>query len=265
MARGDAGGATIDMRTLVFIPTYNERENVETMHQQIRALGLDVDILFVDDNSPDGTGQLLEEIARRDMRLHVVHRSGKLGIGSAHIDGIAWSYDHEFDVLITMDSDFSHSPSDIVRLLANRHEAEIVVGSRYLRPGSLEGWNLLRRLLTTLGHALTHGLLNMNEDATGALRLYDLRAIPRPLWEKVRSRGYSFFFESLFVLKANGFSIAEIPIVLPARTYGSSKMSLREAARSARRVVSLAFRNAVNPAQFRLQTPVRRPPDRETD
>lgn len=251
------------MRTLVFIPTYNERGNVEAMHEQIRALGLDIDILFVDDNSPDGTGQLLEEIARRDLRLHVVHRRGKLGIGSAHLDGMAWSYDHGFDVLITMDSDFSHSPSDIVRLLERRHDAEIVVGSRYLRSGSLEGWNLLRRLLTTLGHALTRGLLRMNEDATGALRLYSLRAIPRALWEKIGSRGYSFFFESLFVLKANGFSIAEIPIVLPARTYGSSKMSWREAARSARRVVSLFLRNAVNPAQFRLAPAPRSASDAE--
>ena len=245
------------MRTLVFIPTYNELGNVEAIHEQLRALGLDLDILFLDDNSPDETGQLLDEIARRDSRLHVIHRSGKLGIGSAHVDGIAWSYDHEFDVLITMDSDFSHSPSDIVRLLEARNDATIVVGSRYLRPGSLEGWNLLRRLLTAFGHALTHGLLKMHEDATGALRLYNLGAIPRPLWQRVRSRGYSFFFESLFVLKTNGFSIAEIPIVLPARTYGSSKMSWREAARSARRVVSLFVRNAIDPAQFRLDSPVR--------
>ncbi len=255
MARGYARGATVDMRTLVFIPTYNERGNVEAMHQQIRALGLDVDILFVDDNSPDGTGQLLEEIARRDRRLHVVHRSGKLGIGSAHVDGIAWSYDHGFDVLITMDSDFSHSPSDIVRLLDRQHEAEIVVGSRYMNPGSLPGWNLLRRFLTSMGHALTRGLLRMNEDATGGFRLYNLKAIPRPLWERIGSRGYSFFFESLFVLKANGLSIAEIPIVLPARTYGSSKMSLFEAARSARRVMSLFVRNAVDPGRFRLDGP----------
>jgi dolichol-phosphate mannosyltransferase len=255
----------IDVRTLVFIPTYNERGNVEAMHSQIRALGLDADILFVDDDSPDGTGELLDEIATRDERLHIVHRRGKLGIGSAHIDGIAWSYAHEFDVLITMDSDFSHSPADIVRLLEVRHQADIVVGSRYLLPGSLEDWNLPRRLLTTLGHALTYGLLRMSEDATGALRLYNLGAIPRPLWERVRSRGYSFFFESLFVLKTNGFSIAEIPIVLPARTYGSSKMSWREAARSARRVVSLFIRKAFRPAQFRLDTSVGRPDDREAD
>ena len=244
------------MRTLVFIPTYNERGNVEAMHEQIRALGLDIDILFVDDNSPDGTGQFLEEIARRDLGLHVVHRRGKLGIGSAHLDGMAWSYDHGFDVLITMDSDFSHSPSDIVRLLERRHDAAIVVGSRYLRPDSLQGWNPLRRVLTALGHVLTRSLLKINEDATGAFRLYNLRSIPRSLWDKIGSRGYSFFFESLFVLKANGFSIAEIPIVLPARSAGSSKMSFREAARSARRVVSLFLRNVIDPAQFLLDPPV---------
>jgi dolichol-phosphate mannosyltransferase len=246
------------VKTLVFIPTYNERGNVLAMHEQIRALGLDADILFVDDNSPDGTGQVLEEIAARDPRLHVLHRSGKLGIGSAHVEGIAWSYDRGYDVLVTMDSDFSHSPSDIVRLLQRREDGDVVVGSRYLRRGSLPDWNLLRRLLTAFGHALTRGLLRMNEDATGALRLYNLRSIPQVMWTKVRSHGYSFFFESLFVLKSNGFSIVEIPIVLPARTYGSSKMSWREAARSARRVLSLFVRNAVNPGQFRLGSVRRR-------
>jgi dolichol-phosphate mannosyltransferase len=252
------------VKTLVFIPTYNERGNVAAMHEQIRALGLDIDILFVDDNSPDGTGALLDGLARHDARLHVLHRSGKLGIGSAHVDGIAWTYAHGYDALVTMDSDFSHSPLDIVRLLERREDGDVVVGSRYLRSGSLPDWNLLRRLLTSLGHILTRGLLNMKEDATGALRLYDLRAIPAALWGRVRSRGYSFFFESLFVLKANGFSIVEIPIVLPARTYGSSKMSWREAARSARRVVSLFLRNAVNPAQFRLDASVERPQHRRS-
>ena len=242
-------------KTLVFIPTYNERENAQEMFAQLQALNIDAEILFVDDNSPDGTGKLLDELAKEHRNLHVIHRSGKLGIGSAHIDGIKWAYEHGFTRLITMDCDFTHSPSDIYRLLEHSNKHDVVVGSRYLQKGSLPGWNLLRRFLTNLGHLLTKMLLKMPFDATGAFRVYNLTKIPLHLFSNLQSRGYSFFFESLFLILSNGFSVFEVAIMLPARTYGHSKMSMREASGSALRILKLYFATLIDPEQFRVVEP----------
>ena len=227
---------------MIFIPTYNERDNVALIVPQLVALGLDADLLFIDDNSPDGTGEALDALARNHSGMNVIHRSGKLGIGSAHRDGIAYAYDHDYRRLITLDCDFSHSPSDIPRLIDASGGAALVVGSRYLREDSLAGWNFFRRFMTNLGHFMTKHAVGIRYDATGALRLYDLTRIPRDVIESVRADGYSFFFESLAAIQRHGCEIEEIAIVLPARTYGTSKMSVKEIVRSAMRIVALIFR-----------------------
>jgi dolichol-phosphate mannosyltransferase len=238
-------------KTLIFIPTYNERENAPEMVNRLCTLELDADLLFLDDNSPDGTGILLDELAAANLRLHIIHRSGRRGVGSAHAAGINWAYEQGYDTLLTMDCDFTHSPDDVPRMLETAAEgADVVVASRYLQPDSLPGWNLLRRLLTNIGHRLTHAFLGMTYDATGALRVYNLRKIPRAAFALVREKGYAFFFESLFVLHCNKLEIVEVPIRLPARTYGHSKMSFRDALRSARQVISLGIASAINPSQF---------------
>jgi len=228
------------------------------MYGELAGLGLDADILFLDDNSPDGTGRLLDDLAAKDSRLHVIHRPGKLGIGTAHQDGIAWAYDHGYERMVTMDCDFTHSPADVPRLLAQSDRYDVVVGSRWLQEDSLPGWNLLRRVLTWCGHLLTRRLLGMPYDATGALRCYRLDRIPREAFSQVVSRGYSFFFESLFLLAWNGFSAGEVPIVLPQRTYGHSKMSFVEAVRSARRVGRLYVAARLSPERFRIERPFTR-------
>lgn len=248
--RGD-----ITSKNVIFIPTYNERENAGEMYRQLKALGLDADILFLDDNSPDGTGQLLDDLAAKDPHLHIIHRPGRLGIGSAHLDGIAWAYDHGAERLVTMDCDFTHSPSDVPVLLAEADRADVVVGSRWLRPDSLPGWNWVRRIITRGGHFLTRRFMGMSQDASGALRAYNLKKIPRSLFACVRSHGYSFFAESLFVLTFNKFSVHEVGIVLPARTYGHSKMSMREALRSARRIMWFGCQARLNPRRFRFIEP----------
>lgn len=246
-------------KTLIFVPTYNERDNAGRLHGQIRALGIDADILFLDDNSPDGTGELLDQLAAQDKRLSVIHRSGKQGIGSAHRTGIRWAYDHGYQRLVTMDCDFTHDPADIPRFLehARSGTCDIVVGSRYMLQNSLPGWNLLRRLITRTGYFLTRRLLGIPQDASGAFRIYDLRQIPDWFWNAVAASGYSFFFESMFLLVQNRYVIHELPIVLPARTYGHSKMSLREAARSAFRIVSLFLQKHIEPSRFRVAPPFR--------
>jgi dolichol-phosphate mannosyltransferase len=213
------------------------------------------DLLFIDDNSPDGTGAILDRIAAEDPRLSVIHRAGKEGIGTAHQAGIARAYELGYRTLVTMDCDFTHSPEDVPRMLARFRESggqDVCVGSRYLRTGSLPGWNLLRRFLTNFGHFLTERMLGMTYDATGAFRVYNLSTIPREIFSLIKSRGYSFFFESLFLLHRNGYRIAQLPIVLPARTYGHSKMSFRDAARSARQVFEMYYANSTNSGQFML-------------
>ncbi len=242
-------------RTLIFIPTYNERDNAPLMVEEIQALGLDADLLFVDDNSPDGTGDLLENMKQRFPRLIVRHRKGKLGIGSAHAETIQWAYDQGYSRLVSLDCDFTHSPSDIPAMLEKAEECDVAVGSRWVRSNSLPGWNIFRRSMTGLGHLLTKHVLGLSQDASGAFRAYRLDRLPRDVFRLVKSQGYSFFFESLFVLSRNRFSIAEVPICLPARTYGSSKMSAAAALRSARYIFELFFANVRRPEQFLIEKP----------
>jgi dolichol-phosphate mannosyltransferase len=243
-------------RTLIFIPTYNERDNVENMAGQILALGLDADLLFMDDDSPDGTGEILDRLAAGHPRLSIIHRVGKLGIGSAHLDGIRWAFDHGYERLITMDCDFTHTPANVLTLIQSSDGYDVTVGSRYMRENSLPGWNLMRKSLTGLGHFLTTNLLGIPFDATGALRAYDLRRIPRELFERVTASGYAFFFESMYMLVRNNFSVKEFPIVLSARTYGSSKMTVQETLRSGAKLLSVWVAGVAHPSRFRVSPPV---------
>jgi dolichol-phosphate mannosyltransferase len=240
-------------KTLIFIPTYDERDNVGPMCAEILALGLDADLLFMDDASPDGTGQLLDELAARHPRVQVVHRAGKEGIGSAHQAGIALAYDRGYERLVTLDCDFTHRPAMIPQFLERNETADAVVGSRYLEGDSLPGWSAVRKSLTTLGHVLTKNMLGISQDATGAFRAYNLTTIPRELFGLVQSRGYAFFFESMLVLQRNGLAIAEIPIKLPARTAGHSKMSVSEIRRSVSTLLTLFIQDQTNPDRFRRQ------------
>ncbi|MGK5082332.1 glycosyltransferase [Bdellovibrionota bacterium FG-1] len=298
-------------RPLVFIPTYNESENVEPLFLEIQNLGLELDVLFVDDNSSDGTGQILDQLAQKHSNVKVVHRSGKLGIGSAHKAGIRWAYDHGYQHLVTMDCDFTHPPRYIPEILkkatggvssafpveamgtssrlpadeaagrrvdqsalpvrcgseATENEVcgqyrrctnggyDIVVGSRYLQENSLKEWNFYRKVLTYTGHFLTGLLLGMKYDATGGFRYYRLSTIPRYAYDVVTSDGYSFFFESLYVFHFNKYKIAEIPIPLPKRTYGHSKMVFTEIKNSVRLLFTIYFKTLFNREKFEIYEP----------
>ncbi|MFO0681895.1 MAG: glycosyltransferase [Sandaracinus sp.] len=238
--------------TLIFIPTYDERENVGPMVEELFKLGLDADVVFMDDSSPDGTGDVLDELAKKHGRLTVMHRKGKLGIGSAHLEGIAYAYAKGYRRLVTMDCDFTHSPSDIPRLLAAAEDADFVAGSRFQSEDSLPGWHPVRRGLTHLGHFATRKMLGVTSDATGAFRVYRLDRIPRRFFDLVTEKGYAFFFQSMFIMQENGLKIVEVPIVLPARTYGHSKMEITEVRRSIEQLGKLMLARMANPAQFRL-------------
>jgi dolichol-phosphate mannosyltransferase len=241
-------------RPLIFVPTYNERENVTLLCAEILALGLELDVLFMDDSSPDGTGQIIDDLAARHENVKAGHRPGKQGVGSAHRDGLRWAREHGYTQVITMDCDFTHPPRYIPEILrvADDTQADVVVGSRYLQQKSLAGWNPLRLFLTHTGHVLTKVLLGMPQDATGGFRYYRLDRIPQETFDLVSSNGYSFFFESLYVISLNGFKIAEMPISLPPRTYGNSKMDLSEVKRSVGLLFSLYTTTQLSKEKFLL-------------
>jgi dolichol-phosphate mannosyltransferase len=228
-------------KTLVCVPTYNERENVERLVTEILELGLELDLLFLDDNSPDGTGGVLDALAQRHKTLTVIHREGKLGIGSAHLQGIAWAYARGYQRLVTMDADFTHPPAYLPEFFSLASDSDVIVGSRYLLRNSLEEWPLFRRILTYGGHVLTRTLLGLKEDASSAYRLYRLDRIPSRAFSLVRSTGYSFFFESLYVLRLNRFRIREVAIVLPARASGQSKMGVWDACQGLLRLARMCL------------------------
>jgi len=225
---------------LVIIPTYNERNNVALIAEKLLSLSVALDILFVDDNSPDGTGALLDALAAKDPSLRVLHRKNKDGIGSAHVTGLSWARKHGYRTVVTMDCDMTHSPEDIPRLLKAAESADVIVGSRYLRRDSLRGWNWRRKMLTRIAHLLTRLFLGIPYDSTGAFRAYRLDRLPSDIFDIVRSKTYPFFFESLLVLHINGVKISQVPIDLPPRTYGSSKMPIGEPFRGVRHLFEVA-------------------------
>lgn len=240
---------------LILIPTYNEIKNVEGILLEILGLELPADILFIDDNSPDGTGDKLERLAIKYSNIKILHRKGKLGIGSAHMDGINFAYDHSYKLLITMDCDFSHSPKEIKNFIKTAEKFDIVVGSRFLKKESLKEWNFLRLFLTHIGHIATRLILKMPYDSTGAFRLYRIDNISRYFLKIIRSKGYSFFYESLYVLYCNNYRIKEIPIILPARVYGQSKMRLKDALQSLLRLIKIFFAGKLNSRKFVITEP----------
>lgn len=221
-------GCNNGKQAVVLIPTYNERENVSRICAQILELGTELDLVFIDDNSPDGTGQVIDGLAARHKNVLAIHRREKQGIGSAHIHGIRWANEHGYDLVITMDCDFSHSPHYINRFIQESNGFDLVIGSRFLSGDGVKEWNPYRKFLTAIGHFLTVVLLKLPYDATGAFRLYDLTRIDLDIFQLVSSKGYSFFFESLHLFCVNGYKIKEIPVVLPARSCGHSKMRIRD-------------------------------------
>jgi dolichol-phosphate mannosyltransferase len=237
---------------LIAIPTYNEVENIDLILRRVLDVIPHGQILFVDDNSPDGTGERLDQLAKNDKRITVIHRSGKLGIGSAHQTAIAYAYQSGIEVLVTMDADLTHSPEHIPQLIDLLELADVVIASRFLDSGGLSDWNFRRKAMTQLGHLLTRTLLRMPYDASGAFRVYNLGKIPSESFSFIQSTGYSFFFESLKILEMNNAKIVEHPVVLPSRTYGHSKMKLADVRKSLFFMISLSVRIFFKPNELKV-------------
>lgn len=213
---------------LVFIPTYNEAGNIRELTARLGTLAPQPDILFIDDASPDGTGRILDELAAANSAIRVIHRPCKKGVGSAHLEAIAFAYEKGYPLLVTMDADFTHPPEAVPKLVEKAKGADLVVGSRFVDGGMFAEWRLWRKALSLAGHWATTRLLGLPQDATGAFRAYRLDRIPRRLFAPVRSAGYAFFFESLFVLWQSRVVIHELPVMARRRRHGRSKMGLSD-------------------------------------
>lgn len=219
---------------MVAVATYNERENIADLLDAIFANLPQADVLIIDDGSPDGTGAYVDERATTEPRLFAIHRTGKLGLGSATVAGFRWALERNYHVVVTMDADFSHPPAvlpELVRILRERDEIDVAIGSRYVAGGAIEGWPLNRRLASVAVNAYARTLLGLPiRDCSGAFRAYRASVLRRLDLDSIRSQGYSYLEEILARLQRIGARFAETPITFVDRTRGSSKINLREAA-----------------------------------
>lgn len=216
------------LKTLVIIPTYNERDNLPAMAQRVLGLPAGVEMLVVDDNSPDGTGQIADELVKQQPRLHVLHRAEKNGLGRAYCAGFKWALERDFELIMEMDGDFSHSPDDIPKFIeaAVQENADCVLGSRYSNGIRVINWPL-KRLILSMGAGLYVRLITGMpfSDPTGGFKCFRRKALESLNLDAVRSNGYSFQIELSHKLWRQGLKIVEVPIVFLDRFQGSSKMS----------------------------------------
>ena len=219
--------------TLIVVPTYNERENLPRLAQRLRSLPVPVDLLVVDDNSPDGTGKIADELAAQHPEIHALHRAEKNGLGRAYIAGFKWALERGYEFVFEMDGDFSHNPDDIPSLLAAVRDADLALGSRYINGIRIMNWPLSRLMLSKGAAKYVQIITGMPfTDPTGGYKCFSRRALEAINLDLVHSNGYSFQIEMTHKLWRQGMKIVEVPIVFTEREHGHSKMSghiMREA------------------------------------
>jgi dolichol-phosphate mannosyltransferase len=251
--------------TLVIVPTYNERENVTTIVARVRAAAPEVEILVVDDNSPDGTGDLADALAAGDTMVHVLHRAEKDGLGAAYRDGMRWALESGYARIVEMDADGSHRPEELHRLLdalrpehpgadgrpdAGTSGADVVLGSRWVLGGGVENWPAHRRMLSRGGSAYSRLALGIPaRDVTGGYRAFTADALRRVRFAEVESQGYCFQIDMLRRAYGAGLQVSEVPITFVERTHGASKMTGGIVAEAMLRVTGWGI--AGLPARFR--------------
>ncbi|GIH26686.1 dolichol-phosphate mannosyltransferase [Acrocarpospora phusangensis] len=214
-------------RVLVIVPTYNERENLPLIVNRVRAALPDVDVLVADDNSPDGTGKIADELAGEDGHVRVLHRPGKQGLGTAYIAGFQWGLDEGYDVLVEMDADGSHQPEELVKLLdAVAAGADLAIGSRWVPGGKVVNWPSSREFLSRGANTYTRLMLGLPvRDATAGFRAYRASTLRKIGLEGVQSQGYCFQVDLTLRTVRHGLRVTEVPITFVDRTIGASKMS----------------------------------------
>jgi dolichol-phosphate mannosyltransferase len=235
-------------RILVSLATYNERDNLAALLREIRVYSPSCDMLVTDDNSPDGTGKLVDELAATDPTIHVIHRAGKLGLGTAILAGVRYATDGNYDWFVNMDADFSHHPKYLPALYAGMADHDVMIGSRYVPGGSSLNWPLSRRLMSASVNLLTRLLMGLPaRDTSGGYRCYSVAKLRVTNLDGLLSHGYSFQQEMLYRCRRAGCRIGETPIVFEDRRAGQSKADVKEAVRSIWVILRVGFR-----ALFRL-------------
>jgi dolichol-phosphate mannosyltransferase len=213
-------------QTLIIVPTYNERDNLPRMAQKLLALPAGVDMLVVDDNSPDGTGKIADELAAKHPQVHVLHRSEKNGLGRAYIAGFKWALKRQYEFIFEMDCDFSHDPEDIPVFLAAAQESDLVLGSRYVGGIRVINWPLGRLMLSRFAGKYVAMVTGMPfSDPTGGYKCFRRRALQSVNLDHIECVGYGFQIELTNLLWREGLRIAEVPIIFTERTHGHSKMA----------------------------------------
>ena len=217
------------MKILIIIPTYNEAENIEDLISQIFDTVKDVSVLIIDDNSPDGTYQIVENMAKTNEKVFVKKREGKLGLASAYIAGMKWGIENGFDIFCEMDADFSHNPKYLPEMIEKIKNNDVVIGSRNIKGGAVQGWSLLRNFISKGGSLYSRVVLGFPPvyDLTGGYNMWTLNALNKIEIDSIVSEGYCFQIEMKYKAWKKGCSIVEIPILFENRRKGKSKMSSR--------------------------------------
>lgn len=220
-------------RILVAIATYNERDNLANLVGEILTEVPAAHVLVIDDNSPDGTGQIADQLRAADPRVHVLHRAGKLGLGSAMLAGMRYAMDNNYELFVTMDADYSHHPRYLPAVLQGMNKADVMIGSRYVPGGGTEGWPLSRKLMSRGVNLLVRMLMRLPaKDCSGGFRCYRVAKLREARLERLQSRGYSFQEEVLYRCRRVGCKVGETPIVFANRREGATKVNSHEVVRS---------------------------------
>jgi len=213
---------------IIIVPTLNEKENIEILFNKLNTTNIRFDLLFIDDNSSDGSQEVIKTLLKKNQNINYIFRPERMGIGSAHKEGLIWSYKKNYKIIITMDADGTHDPKYIKFLIEELKNFDMVVTSRFLEKNSLENWPLFRVFLTTLRHLTISLLLSIPYDSSGAFRCINSQKIALSDLILAKNNGYSYFWESIFILHRKKYRITQIPIHLPFRIYGSSKMRIKD-------------------------------------
>ena len=246
------------MRSLIVIPTYNERENISGLIDDVLRNAPTTDLLIIDDNSPDGTGQLVDEIHARLPQVNVLHRAGKLGLGTAYVKGFQYAIEQGYDLVFEMDADYSHDPADLPRFFAAAEQADLVIGSRYIKGGGTPNWSATRKFISGGGNRFARFMLGIpTRDCTAGFRCYRTAALSTIDLRLIRAQGYAFQVEMTFIFFKRGYRVREVPVIFVDRRVGKSKMSRKIFIEAFRWVIATRFKGDPAVRQMpRLGTPV---------
>ena len=243
------------MKTLITLCTYNEVGNLKGLIPDLLALVPDATILVIDDNSPDGTGQLVREMANVDDRIRLIHRPGKLGLGTATLAGFQYAMENHFELLLNMDADYSHGPKYVPQLIEKMPECDVAIASRYVPGGGVAGWTLRRRLMSETINLWARAWLGLRTaDNSGSFRCYQVSKLKEVDWSLTVARGYAFQEEILYRLHRVGARMCELPFVFEDRRYGVTKINLHECVVAVLVILQLGIQRLLR-YRVRMKTP----------